>query len=182
MNVMVADDDPEYLDVLTSNLESLGHTVSAAANGQDALELFRAGDFGVVISDWMMPLLHGPALCRAIRSLFRSSYSYIILLTALQGSERYVEGLDAGADDFMHKPFDVRELAARLRVAERTIGLHSEIRRLQGVLSICAYCKRIRDDKRGWVPVEGFFARRTELRFSHGLCPACEDEQLKLLG
>jgi DNA-binding response OmpR family regulator len=90
-----------------------------------------------------------------------------------------LDGLDAGADDFLSKPVDKRHLEVRLRVAERVLGLHHEVRRLQGLLPICSYCKRIRDGEAHWCPVEEYVARRSDAQFSHGVCPECYEQRLK---
>jgi len=81
--------------------------------------------------------------------------------------------MDAGVDDFMTKPFDREELAARLRAAERVLGLRRHVQVLEGLLPICAYCKRIRDDNNAWHSVEGYMSSHSEVKFSHGICPEC---------
>jgi DNA-binding response OmpR family regulator len=102
-----------------------------------------------------------------------------MLLTALSGRANYLEGMDAGADDFVTKPFERHELHARLRVAERVLGLHRTVRQLEGLLPICSYCKRIRDEQESWSQVEEYVSRRTEAQFTHGICPDCYEHHLK---
>jgi DNA-binding response OmpR family regulator len=121
----------------------------------------------------MMPNLDGLELCRRIRARMEEKYVYIIMLTAREGKKAYIEGIEAGADDFLHKPVDMDELAARLLVAARILSLHTEVRQLEGLLPICSYCKNIRDDNNSWMPIEGYISRRTEATFSHGACPSC---------
>jgi len=79
----------------------------------------------------------------------------------------------AGADDFLTKPVDADQLGARLTVAERILGLRRELQQLEGLLPICAYCKRIRDDQENWSSLEGYIEKRSEAQFSHGICPEC---------
>ena len=131
----------------------------------------------LIISDWMMPDLDGLALTRMVRDR-QSSYSYVLLLTALGGKASYLEGIDAGVDDFITKPFDAEQLAARIRVAERILGLLSEVKSLAGMLPIYSYCKKIRDDQNYWQQVEVYVMQRSEAKFSHGICPHCYEEQV----
>jgi DNA-binding response OmpR family regulator len=81
--------------------------------------------------------------------------------------------MDAGIDDFITKPVDADELKDRLRVAERILGLRERMYALEGLLPICSYCKRIRNDQEQWSSLEGFIERRSHAEFSHGICPDC---------
>src|SRR6267378_3270581 len=107
-------------------LQKLGYQVVAASNGKEAWDAFRKGRFRLVISDVLMPEIDGLELCRKIRQHKQSKYTYIIIITALIGKKDYLEGMDAGADDFVTKPFDPDELKARLRVAERIISFQEQ--------------------------------------------------------
>jgi two-component system cell cycle response regulator len=123
MKVLIAEDDRDSRELLSWLLEKLGYEVVATENGNQAWDAFRREKFRLVISDLLMPDLDGLELCRRIRSTPTPKYTYIILLTALIGKKDYLEGMDAGADDFMTKPFDPDELKARLRVAQRIIAI-----------------------------------------------------------
>jgi DNA-binding response OmpR family regulator len=123
MKVLVADDDPVSRRLLQSYLQKWGHEVTVAVNGAEAWRLFEQADFPVVISDWTMPEVEGCELIHRIRASGRPGYVYTILLTARSQKEDLVEGLDAGADDFVTKPFHHEELHARLRVGERIVKL-----------------------------------------------------------
>ena len=125
MNVLVAEDDAATSLMLQYCLEQHGYKVTAVDNGIRALELVRTGEFQLVISDWWMPKLTGIELCRHIRKRPSSSYTYVILLTTHGGTKNVVEGLDAGADDFITKPFQPEELLVRLRAGERLLSLES---------------------------------------------------------
>ena len=123
MKILIADDDAVSRRLLQSYLQKWGYEVAAAKDGSEAWDLFEGGIFPIVITDWMMPELDGPGLIRRIRSSQRPGYIYAILLTAKSQKEDLVEGMEAGADDFVTKPFDPDELKARLRVAERILKL-----------------------------------------------------------
>lgn len=123
MKVLIAEDDRDSRELMNWLLEKLGHQVVAADDGKQAWEAYRRGEFRLVISDLLMPNVDGLELCRRIRNTRQSKYTYIILLTALIGKKDYLDGMEAGADDFVTKPFDPDELKARLRVAERIIAL-----------------------------------------------------------
>jgi CheY-like chemotaxis protein len=173
MRVVIAEDDPVSSSVLQKILVRLGHEYIATANGSEALEaLARHEDVNAVISDWMMPRMDGLELIRRIRARKRFRYTYALLLTSRSGKQSYLEALDAGADDFITKPLDPDELRARLLVAQRILGLQEEMRQLQGLLAICCYCKKIREDE-SWVPVERYISKRADASFSHGICPTC---------
>ena len=121
----IAEDDPVALELLRGVLEEGGHEVATARNGREAMALLQTEDLALVISDWEMPEMDGLDLCHAIRSGNLGRYVYVILLTAKVGAQTVVEGLAAGADEFMSKPLDPQELAVRLRTAERILSLET---------------------------------------------------------
>lgn len=125
MRVLVVDDDEDTRDTLEHALVHSGYEVTTARNGVEAIELIRQGHCRVVVSDWEMPEMSGVELCRQVRQRMSSTYIYFILLTAHKGTRNVVEGLNAGADEFLTKPFSPRELDARLRVAERILSLET---------------------------------------------------------
>lgn len=179
MNILIAEDDAVSRLVLVTKLKRMGHEVFAAEDGEAAWDVFTNAPPQVVITDWMMPHVDGIELSRRIRSFPREKYAYIIMLTALTGKKNYLEGMNAGVDDFLNKPVDFDELAACLRVADRVLALQQTVRQLEGLLPICTYCKKIRDDHDTWQPIEKYIASRSEATFSHGCCPKCFEEHLK---
>jgi signal transduction histidine kinase len=127
VKVLIAEDDPVSRRLLQSYLEKWGHQVVVTQDGAEAWARFQASDFQVVISDWMMPELDGVELIRRIRACQRPGYVYAILLTARSQKEDVVEGMEAGADDFVSKPFDREELRVRLRAGERIVHLEQSL-------------------------------------------------------
>jgi putative two-component system response regulator len=125
MRVLVAEDDSVTALMLQYCLEQFGYEVTLVDNGLSALELVRTGEYQLVVSDWAMPKMNGLELCRQIRKRPFSTYTYIILLTSHGGTQSIVEGLDAGADDFITKPFEPEELQVRLRAGQRLLALES---------------------------------------------------------
>lgn len=177
MKILVAEDDAVSRLILEKTLQGWGHSVATCDNGQAAWALYRSGEFRVVISDWMMPEMDGPELCQKIRSLKRSDYTYVILLTAKTGKENFLEGMEAGADDYLTKPFEADELKVRLSVAERILSLQADVQTLRGILPVCAWCRKIRDDERLWKTAEEYLKSHTEIDFSHSICPECAEKQ-----
>ena len=127
MRVLIADDDPVARRLLERSLARLGHDVTAVPDGAAAWHAIEASDFPLIVTDWMMPDLDGPDLVRRIRARARPGYVYVILLTSLHEKEDLAHGMEAGADDFLSKPFDPLELGARVRQGERVIGLERSL-------------------------------------------------------
>jgi DNA-binding response OmpR family regulator len=173
MNILCVDDDARMRFLLQTTLVRMGHAVTVANDGVEALTAFGRSHVPLIISDMMMPVMDGLDVCRRIRQANRSQYTYIILLTAVDGKSGYLDGMNAGADDFINKPFDEDVLAARITVAERILKLQSQVKQLAGLLPICALCKKVRDDQNYWHQVESFIARHTDATFTHSYCPDC---------
>jgi sigma-B regulation protein RsbU (phosphoserine phosphatase) len=190
MKILIAEDDPISRKILQTILTKQGHDVTAAEDGLKALEALRKETPDILITDWMMPDLDGLQLSRQVRALDLPGYVYIILLTALTDKQRIIEGLDAGADDYVTKPYDKTELLARVRAGERVIKLEqslrqknaklsdalAQVKRLKGLLPICMFCKKIRKDEGYWQQVEEYMYEHSEADFSHSICPECMTE------
>jgi DNA-binding response OmpR family regulator len=188
MKVLVVEDDPMLRELLRRLVRSASFQVVMASNGIEALELAAAEQPEIVLTDWMMPGIEGVDLCRRLRQAAPGQpYTYIILLSVREQKEDIAQGLSAGADDYMIKPFDPVELLARLRVGERIIRLESSLRhrneeleaslrtiqQLQTLLPICMHCKRIRKDENYWEQIEKYLHEQTGTNFTHGICPEC---------
>ncbi len=179
MKVLIAEDDLVASRVLQTALEKLGHQVTTASDGLAAWQSFDAAPTRVVVSDWMMPQVDGLELCRKIRERKETDYTWFILLTMHGSREDYRKAMDAGVDDFLHKPLDGDDLMVRLRVAERIIQDATQIRRLKSLLPICLYCKKVRDDRDYWKQIDAYIHEQTGTDFSHGICPECYEKHVK---
>jgi putative two-component system response regulator len=125
MNVLVVDDEPISLRTAAQTLEDAGYTVTTARDGLEALEILKAGQHRLVVTDWIMPRMDGGGLCRAIRSGQFFHYIYCIVLTGQTLPEETIQGLLAGADDYIHKPFNPAELILRVNIGRRVIALET---------------------------------------------------------
>lgn len=191
MNILVADDDLTSRIMVATLLAKDGYDVVQAANGLEALDLLRQSEKPMLaVLDWLMPGMDGIEVCRTLREQPHNTPHYIILLTIKSNRDDTILGLDAGADDFISKPFDAGVLRARLRVGQRIMQLQSSVnakvvelqsalsavRKLSGLLPICAKCKSVRDDKGYWKEVASYLAQHSEVEVTHGICPSCSKE------
>ena len=125
MNILIVDDDMISREILRNALEESGYTVIMAHNGAEALEIVETERIRLVITDWEMPEMSGVELCRRIRRRSHHGYVYLMLLTGRGKSKEIVEGMSAGADDFIVKPFNTPELLVRVRAGERILSLET---------------------------------------------------------
>lgn len=194
MRVLVAEDDPINRRLLEVALTEGGYEVSVCCDGLEAWrELEREDPPPMCILDWMMPGMDGVEVCRRVREQFSARPQYLILLTARGNREDIVSGLRAGADDYITKPFDRDELMARVQVGRRVIELQrklaerlreleaalAQVKQLQGLLPICSYCKKIRDDQSYWHQLESYISEHSGAQFSHSICPECYEAVVK---
>jgi CheY-like chemotaxis protein len=188
MRALVADDDRVTAEILSRTLVRWEFEVTTVDNGAAAWAYLRAAVLPTLaVLDWMMPEMDGPEVCRRVRTELPLANMYLMLLTARESRGDLVTGLDAGADDYVTKPFDTEELRARVQVGVRVLTLQkslaerveelqaalSNVKQLRGLLPICSYCKRIRGDDQYWQQLEGYIAEHSHAQFSHGICPTC---------
>lgn len=188
--ILIADDDPISLHFLKNLLENMAFEILMAEDGLKAWELFQKNEIQMVITDWMMPGLTGPEISRKIRESGILSIPYIIIITSKGRQQDIVSGLETGADDYITKPFEPLELQARVKVGQRIIESQaaladrvaelqhalSHIKNLEGILPICSYCHKIRDAQDNWKRLENYIMSHSEARFSHSLCPDCQEK------
>ncbi len=188
MRVLIAEDDAISRRLLEANLKRNGYDVLAVENGAQAWQALSAeGGPRLAVLDWMMPEMDGAEVCLRVRGEANLHYVYLILLTARGRKEDQAQGFDAGADDYLTKPFDTKDLRARISVGRRILDLQTaltskvdelqdalrQVRQLQGLLPICMHCKKIRDDEATWHQLEAYIEHRCDAAFTHSLCPDC---------
>jgi DNA-binding response OmpR family regulator len=199
MRILVAEDDAVTRKLLESTLGRLGLDVIAAADGNaawSALETLKGKDAPeLALLDWMMPGLEGIQILRRLRTTPGFELLYVILLTSRTDKEDVAYGLAAGANDYIAKPFDPSELEARIRVGERMVKLQrnlaarvaelevalAHVQRLQGLLPICSYCKKVRNETNYWEQVDSYLTSHSEVQLTHGICPQCMETMMKQL-
>jgi len=194
MTVLVADDHDVNRKLLRTLLSAEGHEVLEAANGQDALEILHEARGPMVgLIDWEMPLVEGIEVCRQTRAINSTIPLFLILVTVRDTKRDVVAGLQAGANDYITKPFDKTELLARVKIGSQMVELQQaltervaelnqaliSVKQLSGLLPICSYCKKIRDDQNYWQQVEAYVGKHSEARFSHSICPSCYEDIVK---
>jgi DNA-binding response OmpR family regulator len=137
MLILVADDDPTSLLIAVTFLRGLGHQCISATDGSMAWESFQIRRPDVVMCDWLMPGLNGPELCRKIRA-HPSRYTYLIMVTGQSSHDHMLEGMNAGADDYLVKPLTSDVLEVRLIAAERVTSLHRQLAHQRSKLATVA--------------------------------------------
>lgn len=191
MRILVAEDDPVTRRLLDVTLARAGWDVTVAADGEAAWRILSTlegkNQPELVVLDWMMPEVEGTEICRRLRATPGFELIYAILLTSRGDKQDISAGLASGANDYIAKPFDSVELEARVRVGERMIRLQKNlaarvteleealalVKRLQGLLPICSYCKKVRNEADYWEHVDSYLASHSDLMLSHGVCPDC---------
>jgi len=194
--ILVAEDDAASRRLIEVSLSRAGYEVLVASSGEEALDILdERHPPELVILDWLMPGRDGIDICREIRARATNRYLYVMLVTSKARAEDVVRGLEAGADDYLTKPYDPHELRCRVATGMRILELQAalsgkideleqalaHVQHLQGLLPICMYCKKIRDDKDSWHRLETYIERNSSAMFSHSLCEDCREEHYPAL-
>ena len=189
MQILVADDDTVSRRLLVRTLEHWGHEVDVVADGLEACRRLLAPSAApIAILDWNMPGLEGPDVCRQLRESSLRVQPHLVILTARHTPEDLATALEAGADDFLSKPFNRVELMARLHAGMRIVNLHRALTdriheleeskrredQLRSLMPICSYCKKIQAHHDAWEPIDQYLAEHG-YRFTHAVCPTCLD-------
>lgn len=180
LKVIVAEDDFVTRGLIEKLLRRDGHDVHTFEDGAGAFAYFESNPVNVVVSDWKMPDGDGLDLCRRIREQEQDDYTYFVLLTSMSRSkENMSTAVEAGVDDFLNKPINPDDLWMRLRVADRILSFQGQVRELESLIPICAYCKKVRDDSNLWQGVDQYLSQQTGRDLSHSICPECYERVVK---
>ena len=193
--ILVTDDDPDILEINSTILRNAGYEVYEAATGAECLDLVRQHHPDLVLLDVVLPDMTGFEICKKIKKDPELQGPFVILFSGIQvSSDNQAEGLGVGADGYLVKPLSRNEFVARIQAMERIKRVEDrlfqtqkeqamiigelrkaadEIKTLRGLIPICAWCKRIRDDEGYWDQLEVYLSKHSEAVFSHGLCPDC---------
>lgn len=191
MNILIAEDEFTTRMMVQVSLESWGYGVLDACDGKEAIALFQRGERPrIVILDWEMPSVDGLEACQRLKELNPEDPPYVILLTARDSQKDILTGFDAGADDYITKPFSSEELRARVRVAERLVRTQdmlnasvtelktvlNQLEALQGNVLVCQECSRIEKEEDGsWHDLTTLVGSGGGSRFVSVVCPACKE-------
>lgn len=194
MIVLIADDLDVNRKLLRTLLTADGYDVLEASDGAEAFQILQGANGPIVgLIDWEMPEMEGIEVCRQTRALESPPPIYLILLTVRDSKQDIVTGLKAGANDYITKPFDKTELLARVGIGKQMVQLQQaltervaelreallNVKQLGGLLPICSYCKKIRDDQNYWQQVESYVGKHSDAKFSHSICPQCYEDIIK---
>ncbi len=194
--ILIIDDNPTNLGLLFDYLENKGFKVLVDTDGESALKAINKAKPDIILLDILMPGTDGFDICRRLKANFKTCNIPVVFMTALTESADEVKGLELGAVDYITKPLQVEKVLARVtthltvrslqkqlqekndKLEERNNQLQEaldNIKTLTGLLPICTNCKKIKDDEGYWNQLEQYFSSRSDVLFSHGLCPDCAD-------
>lgn len=183
----MVDDNPTNLRVLGHIVRGLDAEIAVASSGEKALEIIKESIPDLILLDVMMPAMNGFEVCKILKEEDKTADIPVIFITALTDKEDIVKGFELGAVDYVTKPFNPKELLARVKthlelkkaydyqtqlINELQAAL-SHVKQLKGLLPICAHCKKVRNDTGYWQQVETYIESHSEAQFSHGICPDC---------
>jgi DNA-binding response OmpR family regulator len=171
--VLIVDDNPINSKLLENILKPQGYVTETAANAADAFSWLETATPDLILLDIMMPEVSGYDVARRIKHSSKLKRVPIIFLTAKHETDDIVAGFEAGGIDYVTKPFNSRELLARIHTHVALKRAREEIETLRGILPVCAGCKKIRENDGEWIALEEFISKHTEADVSHGMCPEC---------
>jgi DNA-binding response OmpR family regulator len=181
--ILVIDDQPANLKVLLAFLKQQNFEVRMAETGEWALQVLETYQPDIILLDVMMPGMDGFETCRRIKANKATADIPVVFMTALDSVEDKVTGFKVGGVDYITKPFQQIEVLVRVNthvtLRKKELELKqalAEVKKLSGILPICSYCKKIRDDKGYWQQVEQYIAEHSEAIFSHGICKKCAEK------
>ncbi|HIJ86190.1 MAG TPA: response regulator [Desulfuromonadales bacterium] len=199
--ILIVDDEPVSVKILTHQLEK-EYTIILAHSGGEALEVIARTIPDIILLDILMPEIDGYEVYRIIRKNPAFDSIPVLFITSLPDVECEAEGLEMGANDYIHKPFNADLVRLRIKnhldfsqahslLVQRSAELQAlntkleatlaQVKLLEGIIPICSYCHKIRDDKDVWNQLERYLTDHSEALFSHGICPECHAEQKDIL-
>jgi len=171
-DILIVDDQEANISLLEDMLRGAGYlSVSTTRDPREVCELYRQHRYSLIILDLSMPGLDGFEVMEGLKAIETQGYVPVLVQTAQP--EHKVRALQAGAKDFVSKPFDLVEVLLRVHNLLEVRLLLSAVKVLNSLLPICSYCRRIRDSKDYWQSVEDYVCQHTDSKFSHGICPDC---------
>ena len=192
MKILIAEDEFTTRMLVQVSLENWGYRVESVADGNEAWSILKQKAApNIAILDWEMPELNGLEVCRKVKEMGSENPPYIILLTGRDKKKDIVQGFDAGADDYMTKPFNDNELRARVRVAERQVRTQTslletvtelkevlnQLEMIQGGMEVCQSCYKVfSTSDNEWYSIQEVIKDHGDLRFIHTICPDCIKE------
>lgn len=194
-NILIIDDDPNLRKTLADILRLKGYETVSAANGTDALTLLRENPVNLALIDIGLPDISGVEVLKRIKADYPSTEA--IILTGNATLDSAIEAANSGAFSYLVKPYDIEQLMLNIRRAIEKLQTEADrvrlilelraalakVKQLEGIIPICSYCKKIRDDQESWQQLESYITEHSEALFSHGICPECfikvTDEALK---
>jgi CheY-like chemotaxis protein len=185
--ILVVDDNTANIDVMLRFLEPLGYELAIATSGEKALRVAERFEPDLVLLDVMMPGMDGFEICRRLKAPPLSLVAPVIFVTAKKETDDIVKGFQSGGVDYVSKPIRQEEVASRIEthlrlrhmisvqaeLIDQLQAARGELKILSGLLPICSYCKKIRDDQGYWHQIEAYIHKHSDAEFSHGLCEAC---------
>jgi CheY-like chemotaxis protein len=178
--ILIVDDQEVNVLLLERMLRGAGYvSVTSTMDPNEVCELHRKNRYGLILLDLLMPGMDGFKVMEGLKEIEGDSYLPVLVITAQP--DQKLRALRAGAKDFVSKPFDLAEVLARVHNMLEVRLLYAELQKaleqvklLSGLLPICMWCKKIRDDQGYWNAIEHYLGQHSEAEFSHGICPDCK--------
>ncbi|MEI6970555.1 MAG: response regulator [bacterium] len=184
-DVLVVDDEQDITDIISYSLTNMGFTVREAITGPMALKEVAMKLPDLVVLDRMLPGIDGIEVCRLIRNNAETALLPIVMLTAKGSDKDVIAGLEAGADDYVTKPFHPLVLVERIRTILRRTSRSTRSQESAGTegvssraIPVCSYCRSIRDGDNHWHSMESYFDKWHRVYFTHGICPDCSRKEM----
>lgn len=171
--ILIVDDVSQNIQVIGNVISGEGYDTGVAMNGMEALNFIQKQTPDLILLDIQMPDMDGYEVCKILKKEKSTREIPVIFLTAKTETEDIVKGFEVGGVDYVTKPFNAKELLARIKTHVELKLSRDEIKTLKGLIPICASCKQIRDDQGFWFQVEEYVAKNTEAAFTHSICPCC---------